>query len=87
MHPTSASLRMVSLRFPCSMRGSGLSFQRECLLADLLSTCSIAWFITSLKSFMNSIQSALWLTSDELSSSSTPLDHFCDLGVVSELIL
>ena len=52
------------------MCGSGLSFQWESLLTGLLSNCSIALFITSWNSFMNSIQSALWLTSDELSSSS-----------------
>ena len=45
-------------------------FRWECLLTDLLSNCSIAWFITSWKSFMNSIRSALQLTSDELSLSS-----------------
>ena len=79
----SASLHVVSLHFPCSMHGSGLSFWRECLLADLLSNCSISWFIASWKSFMNSIWSALWLTSDELSSSSNSSDHFHDLGVAS----
>ena len=65
-----ASLHMVSLHFPCSMHSSGLSFQQERLLTDFLSNCSIAWFITSWKSFMNSIRSALQLTSDKLSSSS-----------------
>ena len=38
----SASLHMVPLHFPCSMCGSGLSFQQECFLTDLLSNCSIA---------------------------------------------
>ena len=66
----SASLHIVSLCFPCSVHSSGLSFQQECLLTGLLSNCSIALFIASWNSFMNSIQSALWLTSDELSSSS-----------------
>ena len=66
----SASLHMVPLCFPCSMCGSDLSFQRECLLTDLLSNCSIAWFIASWKSFMNSTWSALRLTSDKLSLSS-----------------
>ena len=63
-------LCMVSLHFPCSMHGSGLSFQRECLLSGLLSNCSLALFIISWNSLMNSSLSALWLTSDELSLSS-----------------
>ena len=66
----SASWCMVSLHFPCSVHGSGLSFQQECLLTGLLSNCSFALFIASWNSFMNSIQSALWLTSDEVSLSS-----------------
>ena len=66
----SASLHMLSLCFPCSVHGSGLSFQQEGLLADFLSNWSIAWFITSWNSSMNSIRSALQLTSDKLSSSS-----------------
>ena len=65
----SASLCMVSLHFPCSMRGSGLSFQQKCLLAGLSSNCSIALFIISWNSLMNSSRLALQLTSDELSSS------------------
>ena len=52
------------------MHSSGLSFQWECLLADFLSNWSIAWFITSWNSFMNSIQSAFQFTSDKISSSS-----------------
>ena len=66
----SASLHMLSLCFPCSVCGSGLFFWQGCLLADFWSNCSIAWFITSWNSFMNSIWSALQLTSDELSLSS-----------------
>ena len=66
----SASLHMVSLCFPFSMCDSGLSFWWECLLTGLLSNCSIALFIISWNSLMNSSQSALWLTSDELSLSS-----------------
>ena len=66
----SASLRKFSLCFPCSMCGSGLSFQRECLLTVFLSNWSIAWFIIVWKSFMSSIWSALQLISDKLSSSS-----------------
>ena len=69
----SASLRRASLCFPCSVHGSGLSFQRECLLTGFLSNWSIALFITSWNSLMNSIRSALWLTSDELSLSSWSL--------------
>ena len=63
----SASLHMLSLCFPCSMHSSGLSFQQECLLTGLLSNYSIALFIISWNSLMNSSQSALWLTSDKLS--------------------
>ena len=66
----SASLHRASLCFPCSVHGSGLSFWQECLLAGFLSNRSIASFIISWNSFMNSIRSALRLTSDELSSSS-----------------
>ena len=66
----SASWHMVSLHFACSMHSSGLSFQQECLLLGLLSNCSIALFIISWNSLMNSSLSALQLTSDELSSSS-----------------
>ena len=40
------------------------------ILANFLSNWSIAWFITSWNSFMNSIWSAFQLTSDELSLSS-----------------
>ena len=64
----SASLCMVSLCFPCSVHGSGLSFGQECLLAGLLRNCSIALFIISWNSLMNSSWSTLWLTSDKLSS-------------------
>ena len=60
---------MLSLCFPCSVHGSGLSFWQECLLASLLSNCSIALFIISWNSLMNFNWSALWLNSDELSSS------------------
>ena len=65
----SASLYMVSSCFPCFMGSSGFSFQWECLLAGLLSNCSIALFIISWNSLMKSSQSALQLTSDELSLS------------------
>ena len=66
----SASLHMVSLHFPCSVRSSGFSFWQECLLAGLLSNSSIALFIASWNSFMNSTWSALWLASDKVSLSS-----------------
>ena len=65
----SASLCMVSLCFLCSVHSSYLSFRQECLLAGLLSNCSIALFILSWNSLMNSSQSALRLTSDKLSLS------------------
>ena len=39
----SASLHMVSLCFPCSVHGSGLSFQWECLLTGLSSNCLICF--------------------------------------------
>ena len=68
----SASLCMVSLYFPCSIHGSGLSFQQECLLTGLLSNCFIALFIISWNSLMNSSLSALQLTSDELSLALEP---------------
>ena len=67
----SASLRRTSLHFPCSMHGSGLSFWWECFLTGFFSNRSIASFIKSWNSLMNSIQSSLWLTSDKLSSSSS----------------
>ena len=66
----SASLCMVSLHFSCYICSSGLSFQWECLLTGLLSNCSIALFITSWNSLMNSSLSAIQLASDKLSSSS-----------------
>ena len=61
----SASLCMVSLCFSCSTLSSGLFFQQECLLTGLLSNCSIALFIISWNSLMNSSLSALWLTSNK----------------------
>ena len=66
----SASLCMVFLCFSCSMFGSGLSFWWVCLLAGLLSNCSIVLFTVSWNSLMNSSLSALWLVSNEFSSSS-----------------
>ena len=58
---------MVSLHFPCSMHGSGLSFQRKCLLTGLLSSFLNAWSIISQNSLMNSSLSALMLASTEYS--------------------
>ena len=52
------------------MFGLSLFFQQVCFLTGLLSNCSIALFIISLNSLMNSSLSALQLTSDKLSSSS-----------------
>ena len=66
----SASLHMVSLCFSCSVCGSGLSFWQECLLTSLLSDYSIALFIISWNSLMNSSLSALQLASNEFSLSS-----------------
>ena len=65
----SASLCMVFLCFSCSVFISGLFFQQVCFLTGLLSNCSIALFIISWNSSMNSILSVLWLTSDKLSLS------------------
>ena len=65
----SASWRKTSLCFPCSVCSSGLSFQQECFLAGLLSNYSIASFMKSWNSLMNSTWSYLRLASDELSSS------------------
>ena len=55
----SASLCMVFLCFSCSVFGSGLLFQQVCFLTGLLSNCSIALFIISWNSLMNSILSIL----------------------------
>ena len=57
-----------SYTFPVLCFGSGLFFQQVCFLAGLLSNCSIALFIISWNSLMNSSLSALQLTSDEISS-------------------
>ena len=66
----SASLHMVFLHLSCSMFDSGFFFQQVCLLAGLLSKCSIALFIMSWNSLMNSNWSALQLASNKLSLSS-----------------
>ena len=63
----SASLHMIFLCYSCSMFGSGLFFQPVCLLTGLLSNCTIALFINSWNSLMNSSLSALRLASDEFS--------------------
>ena len=66
----SASLHMVFLCFSCSVFCSGLFFWQVCFLTGLLSNCSIALFIISWNSLMNSSLSALQLASNKFSLSS-----------------